>query len=87
MNFSQSAAAICLAPALRRAVLVAEHDESAPAFEDLEFRERDLWCLLAETVLESVLHMRHPEPDDDSLFQATAEMTRKHFAAIRGGKA
>jgi hypothetical protein len=88
-DWRAASAAILLAPALRRAVQVAENS-SGPAFEDLPYDQRDLWVLLAEAVLESLREQFIPRDqlaDDDTFFRETAEMTRKHFQTIKGGKA
>jgi hypothetical protein len=88
MDWKAKSAAICLAPALRRAVLVAvEKDQQAPAFEDCPYDDRQAWVEISEDVVATVIRLISPvAPADDSLFQATAELTRRHFAAIRGGK-
>jgi hypothetical protein len=93
MNWKAESAAIVLAPAIYRAWCVAQSvDTERPAFHDMPYAERDLWILLSEMVLDSIRELGGafsgavPPTVDDSLFQQTAEMTRKRFAAIRGGK-
>jgi hypothetical protein len=86
-DWRAASAAIILAQALHRAVQVAENSEG-PLFEELPFSERDPWVLLADVVLEWVQKQAVPiMPTDDTFFRETAEMTRRHFAAIKGGKA
>jgi hypothetical protein len=87
MNWKAKSAAICLAPALRRAVLLALEKDDAPAFEDAPYDDRQAWVELSQDVVATVIKLISPvAPQDDSLFQATAELTRRHFAAIKGGK-
>jgi hypothetical protein len=87
MDFRQSVAAILLAPVLYHCVCLAQHVE-APAWEDCAYADRDAWVELADQVIKTIQDYFQPKAaSDDALFRDTAEMTRKHFAAIRGGKA
>jgi len=85
-NWKAKSAAICLAPALRRAVLLALDKDDAPAFEDAPYDDRQAWVELSQDVVATVIKLITPELSNDSLFQATAELTRRHFGAIKGGK-